>query len=158
MEDSTQVLTLGQGPRDFALDEFKTMKADIVKIRVEWRDYAPDPSSRTKPDFDATDPAAYPEGVWSELDAAVSGIVARGMKPFLMVGPPAPEWATTGPRASTSESGRPIRLTTASSCARSRGGTPAATRACRGSPCGASGTSRTTRSSSSRCRSACAAR
>jgi hypothetical protein len=97
MEDSTQLLTQGPDARNFALDQFKALDADIVKVRVEWRDIAPDPTSRRKPSgFDATDPAAYPAGAWDQLDAAVQGIVARGMRPFLMVGPPAPEWATTG--------------------------------------------------------------
>jgi hypothetical protein len=97
MEDSTQLLTLGEGPRNFALDQFKALGTDVVKVRVEWRDIAPDPASRRKPAFDATDPAAYPAGAWDTLDAAVRGIVARGMRPFLMVGPPAPDWATAGP-------------------------------------------------------------
>jgi hypothetical protein len=94
IEDSTQVLSLGPDARDRALDNFKALGADIVKVRVEWRDIAPDPSSRRKPEFDATEPAAYPPNVWDSLDLAVQGIVARGMKPFLMVGPPAPDWAT----------------------------------------------------------------
>src|SRR4051812_22437976 len=98
MEDSTQLLTLGNRPRNFALDKFKALGANIVKVRVEWRDYAPDPAARRKPaSFDAADAGDYPAGVWTALDAAVRGIVARGMTPFLMVGPPAPEWATTGP-------------------------------------------------------------
>src|SRR3954454_10506899 len=97
MEDSTQLLTLDGAARDFTLDKFKALGTNIVKVRVEWRDIAPDPSSRRKPTgFDATDPNAYPEGAWAALDAAVRGIVARGMAPFLMVGPPAPDWATTG--------------------------------------------------------------
>ncbi|HEX4718034.1 MAG TPA: hypothetical protein VH300_05855 [Thermoleophilaceae bacterium] len=97
MEDSTQLLTLGDGPRNFALDQFKALGTNIVKVRVEWRDIAPDPATRRRPSFDATDPSAYPAGAWDALDAAVRGIVARGMTPLLMVGPPAPEWATTGP-------------------------------------------------------------
>jgi hypothetical protein len=98
MEDSTQLLTQGQAGRDFALDQFKALGTDIVKVRVEWRDIAPDPASLRKPSgFDATDPGAYPAGAWDALDAAVTGIVQRGMTPFLMVGPPAPDWATTGP-------------------------------------------------------------
>src|SRR4051794_21722898 len=97
MEDSTQLLTLDGAARDFTLDKFKALGTNIVKVRVEWRDIAPDPSSRRKPTgFDATDPNAYPEGAWAALDAAVRGIVARGVTPFLMVGPPAPDWATTG--------------------------------------------------------------
>lgn len=97
MEDDTQILGEGPDARNAALDQFKALGTDVVKVRVQWRDYAPDPSSRRRPDFDATDPAAYPTGVWDDLDAAVAGIVARGMKPFLMVGPPAPDWATGGP-------------------------------------------------------------
>ena len=97
MEDSTQLLNGDQAARDFALDQFKSLGASIVKVRVQWRDYAPAPTAHTEPDFDATDPSAYPAGAWDRLDAAVEGIVARGMKPFLMVGPPAPEWATGGP-------------------------------------------------------------
>jgi hypothetical protein len=97
IEDSTQLLSLGPEPRAAALDNFQRLGANIVKVRVEWRDIAPDPGSRRKPDFDATDSAAYPAGAWDALDAAVAGIVARGMRPFLMVGPPAPEWATAGP-------------------------------------------------------------
>src|SRR3954470_19330009 len=71
MEDSTQLLTLGDGPRNFALDQFKALGTDVVKVRVEWRDIAPDAASRRKPAFDATDPAAYPAGSWDALDAAV---------------------------------------------------------------------------------------
>ena len=98
MEDSTQLLTQGEEARNFALDQFKALDTDVVKIRVEWRDFAPDPTSRVKPPtFQATDPAAYPAGAWDELDAAVRGVVARGMTPFLMVGPPAPDWATARP-------------------------------------------------------------
>jgi hypothetical protein len=98
MEDSTQLLTQGETERNFALDQFKALGTDIVKLRVEWRDIAPDPATRRRPaGFDATDPAAYPAGSWTALDAAVRGIVARGMRPFLMVGPPAPDWATAGP-------------------------------------------------------------
>ncbi len=96
MEDSTQLLNGDQAARDFALDQFKALGANVVKVRVEWRDIAPSSSSRTRPDFDATDPGAYPAGAWAALDASVQGIVARGMTPFLMVGPPAPEWATGG--------------------------------------------------------------
>ena len=96
MEDSTQLLTQGELPREFALNQFKALGADVVKVRVEWRDVAPDPSSRRRPAFDATDPGSYPRGAWDPVDKAVQGIVARGMKPFLMISPPAPDWATTG--------------------------------------------------------------
>jgi hypothetical protein len=96
-EDSTQLLTLGPEARDAALDQIKRLGTDVVKVRVEWRDIAPDASSRHKPAFDATDPGAYGDSAWAALDGAVRGIVARGMTPFLMIGPPAPDWATSAP-------------------------------------------------------------
>jgi hypothetical protein len=96
MEDTTQMLARGDASRDSALDQFKSLGADVVKIRVEWGDIAPDPAARRKPDFDPSDPDAYPAGAWEALDGAVRGVVTRGMRPFLMVGPPAPEWATGG--------------------------------------------------------------
>jgi hypothetical protein len=96
MEDSTQLLAEGAGARESGLNQMKALGTDIVKVRVNWRDFAPNATSSRRPDFDATDPAAYPAGTWDALDRAVEGIAARGMKPFLMVGPPAPEWATTG--------------------------------------------------------------
>ena len=62
MEDSTQLLTLGDSERDFTLDQFKALGTEIVKVRVEWRDIAPDPASRRKPaGFDATDPLSGKE-------------------------------------------------------------------------------------------------
>src|SRR5437773_2335045 len=97
MEDTDQLLSEGPAARDAALDTFKALGADVVKVRVQWRDIAPDPSTRTPPDFDGSLPGDYPAGAWDALDGAVQGIVARGMKPFLMVGPPAPDWATAGP-------------------------------------------------------------
>ena len=95
MEDSTQLLARTPEAREAALDEFDALGTDVVKIRVEWRDIAPDGESRRRPGFDAEDPDAYPG--WAALDAAVRGVVARGMQPFLMVGPPSPEWATERP-------------------------------------------------------------
>src|SRR3954464_6524530 len=117
MEDSTQRLNGDQTARDFTLDKFKALDADVVKVRVEWRDIAPDGASRRKPNFDATAPAAHPQDNRNALGASVQGIVARGMKPFLMVGPPAPDWATTGPtkkyvgvwKADTAEYGQFVR-------------------------------------------------
>jgi hypothetical protein len=97
MEDSTQLLSRSPEAREFALNEFKGLGAQIVKVRVEWRDVAPDPDSRRRPGFDAADPGAYPAGAWDAIDASVRGIVARGMTPFVMISPPSPDWATAGP-------------------------------------------------------------
>ena len=60
---------------------------------VRWSDFAPSPTSRTRPNFNAADPNAYPPGVWSQLDAAVAAARADGIQ--LMLNPTAfaPLWA-----------------------------------------------------------------
>ena len=65
LEDTAQVLNSGADVRGATLDEFKALGADIVKLRVEWENIAPNPGARPKPSFDATDPAAYPAGAWN---------------------------------------------------------------------------------------------
>ena len=88
MQDDGQLLRSGAQARESALDEFDALGADVVKVQVYWQEIAPGGSR--KPDFDATDPAAYS---WGEYDAIVRGIVARGMRPYLAIGNRAPNWA-----------------------------------------------------------------
>jgi hypothetical protein len=94
LEDPTQLVFSGPEARERALDEVHALGAQIVKVRVEWRLIAPDAGSETPPAFDASDPGAYPPGAWDAIDGVVLGAVRRGLRPFLMLSPPAPEWAT----------------------------------------------------------------
>lgn len=81
--------------RGSRLDEFRTLGVDIVKFRLDWRTLAPE--GNTKPGgFSGEDPAEYPSDRWAPYDETVKGIVARGMRPFIMLGGRAPEWATNG--------------------------------------------------------------
>ena len=72
-----------------------------VRQLVYWRDFAPDPSSKTKPaGFDASNPAAYPADKWDNLDGLVNAAKANGVSVTLTLtgpvpsGPPSPS-ATT---------------------------------------------------------------
>ena len=47
------------------LDQLKALGVDRVHVSLPWGSIAPDPQSHTRPTFDATDPAAYPAGVWA---------------------------------------------------------------------------------------------
>ena len=49
---------LSASTRDATLDQITSFGVTHVRQLVYWRDLAPDPSSRTKPNFDASDPAA----------------------------------------------------------------------------------------------------
>ena len=81
--------------RTQAFDEISSFGVKSVRIVMLWQNVAPAPSSRVKPDFDATDPAAYN---WSGYDAQVDGAVARGWKVLLTVSGPVPQWASNGAR------------------------------------------------------------
>jgi len=94
VEDTAVLFLRGPEARAAALDEMRALGTDIVKLRVQWGLLAPDPTNETRPEFDAADPAAYPPGAWDVLDEIVRQVTVRGMRPFLMLSPPGPEWAT----------------------------------------------------------------
>src|SRR5205823_8255800 len=52
------------------------------------------PDSPTRPDFDPTDPGAYPAGNWVNLDRAVRDASAAGLKVMIDIAFWAPRWAT----------------------------------------------------------------
>lgn len=90
MQDDALLYRQDAQTRNTTLDEFQALGADVVKVQIYWRDVAP--AGRTKPSgFDAADPGSYS---WGTYDDVVSGIVARGMRPFLTLGNTAPDWAT----------------------------------------------------------------
>src|SRR5215218_1593614 len=79
--------------RTAAFDEISSFGVRSVRIVLLWQNVAPAPSSRVKPEFDATDPAFYN---WSPYDAQIVGAAARGWKVLLTVSGPVPRWATNG--------------------------------------------------------------
>ena len=54
--------------------------------------------SKRRPDFDATDPDAYPAGAWSRLDGLFDSAQARGITVQLTLTGPVPRWATKSKR------------------------------------------------------------
>src|SRR3954471_11423014 len=85
---------LDPATRDRTLDEIRAFGVDRVRALVYWRSYAPAPRSKTKPAFDAADPAAYPAGAWGSPDALFTSATARGISPQLTLTGPVPKWAT----------------------------------------------------------------
>lgn len=80
------------------LREIKALGVDRVKVTVVWSLIAPDASSHKKPNFNATNPAAYPYGAWTRWDQLVAWCRLLGLKVYFQIGPPAPLWATSGPK------------------------------------------------------------
>jgi hypothetical protein len=76
------------------LAELKKLGVDRVHLYLHWSDIAPDPTSRKRPSFDATDPAAYPASGWTAFDTVIRDIKADGMSIDLALVPPPPAWAS----------------------------------------------------------------
>lgn len=93
IEDPGRSLSIDPAVRSLSINEAAALGADVFKIAVTWRSYAPDPLSTSKPTLDLSNPDAYPAGTWSILDSTVAEAQSRGMKVWLMLTAPAPRWA-----------------------------------------------------------------
>jgi hypothetical protein len=93
---------LSASTRDATLDQIRGFGVTHVRQLVYWRSYAPDPDSRTRPDFDATDPAAYPADKWDSLDGLIAAAKAKGVAVTLTITGPVPRWATRTKRDTVS--------------------------------------------------------
>ena len=85
---------LDESRRDATLDEIRAFGVDRVRVLVYWRRFAPAPTSRRKPRFDAADPAAYPADNWGPIDRLLDAADARNIKVQLTPTGPVPRWAT----------------------------------------------------------------
>jgi hypothetical protein len=68
-----------------------------VRLTAGWSVIAPQPDGPEVPDFDATDPAAYPAGNWANLDRAVRLAHEAGLESMIDIAFWAPRWATKDP-------------------------------------------------------------
>ena len=89
LQDDISVIS--DAPQTFA--RLRLLGVTRVRLSVRWQLIAPNPYSRRRPHFDASDPAAYPASNWSlwdtiDKDAARAGIELS----FDLVGG-APRWA-----------------------------------------------------------------
>lgn len=75
------------------LQRLASLGVDVVKVSVVWQLIAPNASSAQRPNFDATNPAAYPPGAWNRYDTLVQTAQRLGLKVYFLVIGPAPVWA-----------------------------------------------------------------
>ena len=85
---------LSASSRDATLDQITSFGVTHIRQLVYWRDYAPDPDSKTKPTFDASDPNAYPADKWDNLDGLIAAAKAKNVQVTLTLTGPVPKWAT----------------------------------------------------------------
>jgi hypothetical protein len=95
-EDHSYLIRSTPQVRDATLAEIKALGADSLRVEVKWNEVAPQPDSRSKPSFDATDPGAYP-GFWP-YDDLIQKATGMGFRIMITLAPDAPRWATAGKR------------------------------------------------------------
>jgi hypothetical protein len=93
MMDDDQLIYAPASHVKQALHEMAALGVDRVKVSVVWTLIAPDPKSRTRPNFDATNPGAYPDGAWDRYDLIVHEAKKLGLGVYFQITPPAPAWA-----------------------------------------------------------------
>lgn len=95
IEDEKLMLESGPVAQAQALDEAKSLGADVIRANVIWGRFAPSAASKKKPKgFNGKNVAAYPAGVFDALDAMVAGAQARGLQVLLTPTGPIPAWAS----------------------------------------------------------------
>jgi hypothetical protein len=100
-EDHTALVQRGVQKRVETLDRIKDLGADTLRIEFRWNEIAFSPKSKTKPAFDASNPAAYqgaPNGYpgFGQYDDLVVRAHAMGFRILATITGDAPRWATAG--------------------------------------------------------------
>jgi hypothetical protein len=76
-----------------ALQQFRQLGANTVRVVISWSQIAPRPTATKKPSFNATDPNAYPASAWAPFDGIVQAAQQTGIKVYFDVTGGAPRWA-----------------------------------------------------------------
>jgi hypothetical protein len=76
-----------------AMQQIAALGVDRIKVSVVWYLVAPSPTSTQRPNFNAADPNAYPQGAWDRYDLIVRLAQQLGLKVYFQLDPPAPQWA-----------------------------------------------------------------
>ena len=84
VQDDTQVLRRDAATRDAALDEYRSLGADVLKIMVFWGEVA------------GPNAGEYPEENWKRYDEAIVAAQTRGLRVMATLGGRAPSWASQG--------------------------------------------------------------
>ena len=95
-EDHPYLVRTDSATREKTLDEITQLGADTLRVEVKWDEVAPNPGSRSRPQFDATNPSEYPG--FGPFDELVKSATARGLRLVLTITGDAPRWATSGER------------------------------------------------------------
>jgi hypothetical protein len=77
-----------------AMTQIASLGVNVIKVSMVWALVAPDETSLTKPNFNATDPNSYPHGAWDRYDSIVELAHSLGLTVYFQLTGQAPLWAT----------------------------------------------------------------
>lgn len=89
---------LNANHRASAFNQLDSLGVRSLRIVLYWKDVAPQPLSRVRPAFDATNPAAYD---WSKYAPTIEEANRRGWSMLLTISGPVPIWASNGATSET---------------------------------------------------------
>jgi hypothetical protein len=95
LQDDAQLIYSDQAHVSEVLKGLTAIGVDRVRVSVVWQLVAPHASSSKRPKFNATNPAAYPNGVWARWDYLDRIAHQVGIQVYFQPTAPAPNWATT---------------------------------------------------------------
>jgi hypothetical protein len=95
LQDDAQFLHRSDEQLRRSFEELKLLGVDRLRITAGWSVLTRDPDSRAKPLFDATDPAAYEQERWQNLDRVLLLAREYGVKTMVDVAFWAPKWASS---------------------------------------------------------------
>jgi hypothetical protein len=93
LQDDVQLLYGSTAHQLQVLQQMKSLGVGVVKVSLIWSLVAPDPAASHKPNFDASNPAAYPWGSWSRYDTLVEAAQSLGLRVYFQFVPHDPVWA-----------------------------------------------------------------
>jgi hypothetical protein len=89
-QDDTVLLTGTPGPQ---LDQLKSLGVNTIHTLVYWNRFGPNPTSKSRPPADLSNPASYPATAWAPYDALVKEATARGLSILMTPTGFTPRWA-----------------------------------------------------------------
>ncbi len=75
------------------MQQIASLGISQIKVSIVWWLVAPDPTATERPNFDATDPNAYPAGAWDRFDEVVRLAQQYGLSVYFEIDPQIPTWA-----------------------------------------------------------------
>ena len=93
LQDDAQLL-YGTPQHQWAtMQQLKAIGVGVVKVSMIWSLVAPHPNAAKKPNFDASNPGAYPSGAWNRYDFLVEEAHYLGLRVYFQFVPRDPRWA-----------------------------------------------------------------